>query len=573
MITTGVEFKGDIPAGQDWVGYAKSQLDILLRQMSLARPKPLNEGARVVSPLPGVTVTCISSFGSTQVVIDVAEGRRKPRIVREQKKQKYEYLKLFAHVDMFTFNTWYSKWWSDTHFQQYIEGDILAREQIVSGIGCAIVSLNGTGPSTSSFVLSELLAYSGTGLAWASVVGDNGLYADTEVNNIIEYYNSLFASFTGSQIVPDIEAADNWFDVQDKSHSWSFTGILYALNEYNPLLGYNEYEAVYDDNAIETGWCNRKWLSWRHKYILPPWKIVTTDWAYDLSRCLLTENVYDFRCVKWHRNFNEYMVDEDSDQPNDRDCYFIVSPVSGCLWYSLTRWMETYTVGDETVCPDLSSGNDITGTEYILDEMLEWCDDLTNASYPYTYRRMLPFKGYLNLHDNLYNASPKYRTIINDEKLNNYYLPDGFCYSFMRYGGVLQIYAHSSEYVCTSGGRYENTDNITLRTLMKFNLAAGYFGNSPWEDRTYHNLHNAVSDLVGQTIVKLGGVVYDNSTIPFAVNDNEKNFAVERHGFSDIDFKTLPGLLYASPCFNIKIYGIPITEEEYKAVRYADDSN
>lgn len=560
MIPTGVEFKGDVPAGQDWVGYAKSQLDILLRQMSLARPKPLNEGARVVSPLPGVTVTCISSFGSTQVIIDVAEGRRKPRIVREQKKRKYEYLKLFAHVDMLTVNTWYSKMYSDTHFYQYMEGDILAREQVVSGIGCSIVSLTGAAPSTSAFVTSELLAYSKYGTSWPSVVGGNGLFTDTEINSIIEYYNSLFPPTLDAFIIPDVESADNWYDVQNKTVT--DTGCVNTETIGGGML---ISETTCD---IPAGWCTATYARWSHSYP-GDWFDVKTQLKKDICKYVLKENVFDYRCVKY---CSLDTTNSDVDPIIKRIIYLLDTPTSGILWYTPTYVFSDREYEDLGSCADLSPKFIRTDDFYDIEEMLEWCDDLENASYPYTYRRMLPYKGRLNLHDNSYNEQPFYLTLFSENKLENYKLPDGFSFAVTRYGGIL---TNNNRVQDRSGclSITPETYNISFNTLIKFNLSAGYLDLNPWTHDTYSELHNAASNLVGQVITKLGGTVFDNQTIPVAMNAGELDDAVNYHGFPLIDFKSLPGLLYASPCFNIKIYGIPITEEEYKAVRYADNSN
>lgn len=59
-------FKGDESAGQMYIKFAKKQLGILEQQMKF---QGLNEGRRIVSPIHGVFVECVSSFSYHAVAI------------------------------------------------------------------------------------------------------------------------------------------------------------------------------------------------------------------------------------------------------------------------------------------------------------------------------------------------------------------------------------------------------------------------------------------------------------------------------------------------------------------------
>lgn len=73
MIPTTIVITGDRVAGINFVNYAKGQLEILRRQMSLTTPRPLPEGYRTVHPFPGVVVECWAGYGSSVVKIHVSK--------------------------------------------------------------------------------------------------------------------------------------------------------------------------------------------------------------------------------------------------------------------------------------------------------------------------------------------------------------------------------------------------------------------------------------------------------------------------------------------------------------------
>jgi len=66
--TIKVVLKGDKWASQSYIKFAQAQLAILEKQMSF---QELNEGRRVVSPIEGVVVECLSRFNHKEIRIDV----------------------------------------------------------------------------------------------------------------------------------------------------------------------------------------------------------------------------------------------------------------------------------------------------------------------------------------------------------------------------------------------------------------------------------------------------------------------------------------------------------------------
>jgi hypothetical protein len=72
-----IKLGGNRGAGQSYIKFATAQLSILERQMSFQN---LNEGSRVVSPIEGVTVWCISKFGKKEVQIQVDQHVTYPQV-------------------------------------------------------------------------------------------------------------------------------------------------------------------------------------------------------------------------------------------------------------------------------------------------------------------------------------------------------------------------------------------------------------------------------------------------------------------------------------------------------------
>ena len=83
MIPTKIIVTGDIPAGKEFIGFAKNQLSILRKEMSFQK---LNEGARTVKPFPGVIVECWSSFNLSEIRIHMLPGAGGVEEAHEEKK-------------------------------------------------------------------------------------------------------------------------------------------------------------------------------------------------------------------------------------------------------------------------------------------------------------------------------------------------------------------------------------------------------------------------------------------------------------------------------------------------------
>lgn len=97
MIPVKVTVTGDIPKGRMLVGFAKDQMRILERAMSF---QSLNEGERVVSPFPGMTVTCWSSFSLQEIRIHVTQPAEEKGVQTKKKTEERKECYCFPHISL-----------------------------------------------------------------------------------------------------------------------------------------------------------------------------------------------------------------------------------------------------------------------------------------------------------------------------------------------------------------------------------------------------------------------------------------------------------------------------------------
>ena len=97
MIPVKVTVTGDISKGRMLVGFAKDQMRILERAMSF---QALNEGERTVSPFPGMTVSCWSSFSLQEIRIHVDQPSGAGGVQLKNRKEERKECYCFPHISL-----------------------------------------------------------------------------------------------------------------------------------------------------------------------------------------------------------------------------------------------------------------------------------------------------------------------------------------------------------------------------------------------------------------------------------------------------------------------------------------
>lgn len=571
---------GDKVRGVRFIGRGHSEMFLLENAMSFQK---LDQSVRVTRPEDGVIIKCTKVFGQKNIHIYVQpRGGPVPPL-----EIPINLVKIFVHIDMINHEDWSSGTVDGVAWY-----DRVVREDVVSAVACGVVNLaNGKvlwsavkEPYSETYDCNLLAEHSGTN--WEGVYSI--LDTAENANLVLNYYNTLFAdSAMYESEIPVIE--NKWIKTKTPTGATVAGTENYAVTSVL-TSGYSSVYTSYDGELIDwnkTVYSNNSSSVW----LTPPNFIEYTLfdryylWATFLRTSiagsykmpviryqeLLDDGVtYDERkYAQWFQTLirhdwhgggsgshygaseavdNDEIIDGEHRAYRMRHC-----PIVGYTW----------------CLPDEQQVAKIFSTK------LSTFDD-----YPELYATL--FEDYLVR--GLHRTMPTYSTVINRyayrgsqmtpannhimfENGNcyeqNYELSNGFSWYIATAGGNITHRNYSFDYTYFNrdidlSGDYTLTE--TVRGL--YNVCALAGKNLPkWGERHMNPINGAIKQIAGEAITYLGGVIYDNADIPLDIPAVDAEIINGPLEFATIDFKTVPGLLYCSPLFNIRINCIPVKKK------------
>lgn len=561
---------GDRDAAKMLIGKAHSEMRLLEHQMDFLG---LQQGVRTVRPLPRILIKCSKVFGQRNCLIHVDSGYGKEKRAIEQ-----SVVKIFVHVDMFN-----QELWQAVVDDGVFTGDRVTRDKIVSAVACGVVNVNSgkvvwlsvKEPYSATYDCNLLAEHSGTD--WEGVYS----IVDTaeNANLVINYYNTLFSdSYLHEDTLPVVE--NKWIKTKAQAGALVYGVENYAISavltsgyssvyttddDSNPLVNWTNY--TYSNNSSSVWLTPPNFISYGYtdRYDVYPWFYITSTTSaikmpFIRYQELLSDGVtYDERKYTqgvqllirhdWHGGspYAATMV-----EVNDLDHRYYrmrLCPIVGYVWCLPDEQQEYRKF--EVIDPDLSQ---LYQTE--LSDILVRGLHRTIATYstetnkwPYRGSQMTPQTNHLMFENgNCYEQ--------------NYELQGGFSWYCASAGGNITDRFIDTSYVVSPSNDITTTHTYTetVRGLYNICALAGY--NLPkWGSRHMNPINGAIKEIAAAAIEYLGGTVYDNATIPLNIPTNDAAIINGDLEFPTIDFKQVPGLLYCSPLFNIRVNCIPVKKK------------
>lgn len=584
-------FDGDKQAGKQYMHRGAELMRDLEGRMAESRfAQFYQQDTLHVRPAPGVLIVAKKCFGSRIVTITVEKlgDRRK-------KKIPVKLVKIFVHVDMI--NSTPGVFPPSEHWEQYYyedsHGDVfrwddpwnLERNHVTSAVACGIISVydgrlfwsdvkvpvrvpSMEGEDTST----EYLACNGTnGSPW------EGIYLGIGTNTpetLFQWYNDLFplAPYR-DETMPTITDDDTWI----KQETRAFEAIPGIEPLYSPDDNYDYWDSPHPDKMFSM-------------------KASTydADWDYTIIQRKTTVLFYDYYHYWDDYNLNRFGIDEEGEEDwhNLRFItgYFLTKdgtpsadpvdvgvpwyryhPLLGVVW-SHNQWFSyPAEIVGETPAMECQQFNGI--------EWIDWPEEIwhmegwfmrplrmdqgvidEDTTYPVVPRNMYPWRFYT---DELGWDDHDFFQYSGTDATQNYKAPDGFCWYSGISGGLLFHDIKETYPDCTPVFQIDEISfrDSTLRTLISIGAAAGK-NIFPWKDRTMSPIVSAIRGLAVEAITFLGGSVYSNRDIPDEL-DIKDYLRADFLGHSGVtisyDWRSASGLLYCSPCYGIRIYGVPVT--------------
>lgn len=593
---------GEYKNAARFVARGQSEMRTLLGDMD---QRGLKRSVRRIVPEPGCSIECENVFGQKTIRITV------PSVGGGRKEEIVEYLwKVFVHADVMDFSEWAgddvrdemwevqrSKYfYNDTSAPWWLSGDRLTRPMVRSAVSCGVVDIanrkmywSGSKPHT---LLAEQTPSPPTG--WEGVA-INRNYPD----DILPVYDILFpeSPFYG-QFSPPTLSEDNRFvpSITARGHFVETT----VLAEYNgqfyeqpEQLGWGSWTIIKQSTTI---WgLSYEWGElYRHssngtvhfdysRTVKPiPYASVTLQYAETVNTRLVnivplyfareTPHPYanapsEYGVMKSYRHttglagtdIHESSIESLDAHPtvgsyyNMPSAYWDVEVDTSYTW----GWMYD---GEEIA----GSRDDFTTfTYHHFYGMMRRYNGLSYGTAPYNATDMLPYLDTLNMWFQGFTSifatnNDQYEALqtIGNTLSDNYKDSAGNCWFLSSRGGVYSKITRDFPGVATLNIPIYN-DTITVRTAMTFAIACG-FNIPPVGERGGEYINGAVADLAKIAVLEAGGNVYPNETLPAMIRDDDVSFYEAKTGKKFIRFHTMPGSIYCSPLFNLRVYAYPV---------------
>lgn len=530
MIPPRIIIQGDPHLCLRWIGYGKSQLNILRRQMSFQK---LEQAVRQVKPLPNVLVSCGVSFNDSVIKISVVERREKEE-KKELKKKivEYKYLKVFVHVDTILKESW-----------DYFQTETVTREHVTSPVACGVLNLASGAIIWNDVLMQEYLA-EGTNVDWEGINGT----ISTDINAIIAYYDSLFPASAKYKI--ETENIVNYWMNNSFSPYWTgnVTGEINEIglkSEYTSTVTWSEEsfdgQVKEESHAPSGDWCTGTYYrGYMLGFVLPDDRMnpdvvfqylsdadIYKDYTY-----VVTDGV--FKCARNIKFRYEY-YHQYAPAPYKYDTRF----------YLTHRWFESPILGIMwDGCLDSIQWTEVDTSPYTLTYEANDLRELRRTGSDSMSQNYYPCKASVTI------PAVNYLLDIGQGLDANYILSNGFSWYYGTVGGLV----HSFSLINEDGSLLEENTSI-FRTLINFGAIAGK-NLDPWVGNDSAILGKSIRELAKNAVELAGGAVYDNTTIPLRTETNDILFdwtdAVETN------MMTYNTLLYASPTLNIRVYAVPV---------------